>query len=138
MTNDRIQRWLAAVTRHEANRAQINELPGPLVGEAAEIIRLIAGPDGALGIADAAAVEVIVSECPWHDDGGLCYFEVSPIQSAMALDAEDAEIARAVGRAVRYLAARDLLEPHPSNARLVRPLVENCDGIWVARKPEGM
>lgn len=124
MTNDRIQKWLASVTRHEANRALINELPGSLVVEAAEIIRFLAGPDGALGIADVAAIELIVSECPWHEDGGVHYLEVSPIQSAMALDTEDAEIARAVGRAVRYLAARGLLEPHPSNARLVRPLVE--------------
>lgn len=124
MTNDRIQKWLASVTRHEANRALINELPGSLVVEAAEIIRFLAGPDGALGIADVAAVELIASECPWHEDGGLSYLEVSLIQSAMALDTEDAEIARAVGRAVRYLAARGLLEPHPSNARLVRPLVE--------------
>lgn len=124
MTNDRIQKWLASVTRHEANRALINELPGSLVVEATEIIRFLAGPDGALGIADAAAAELIVSECPWHEDGGLNYLEVSPIQSAMALDTEDAEIARDVGQAVRYLAARGLLEPHPSNARLVRPLME--------------
>lgn len=124
MTNDRIQKWLAAVTRHEANRAQIDEQPGPLVVEAAEIIRFLAGPDGALGIADVAAAELIVSESPWYEDGGLNYLEVSPIQSAMALDSEDAEIARAVGQAVRYLAARGLLESHPTNARLVRPLME--------------
>ncbi len=31
---------------------------------------------------------------------------------------------RAVGQAVRYLAARGLLEPHPSNTRLVRILME--------------
>lgn len=78
MTNDRIQKWLASVTRHEANRALINELPGSLVVEAAEIIRFLAGPDGALGIADVAAVELIVSECPWHEDGGLSYLEVTP------------------------------------------------------------
>lgn len=125
MTNDRIQKWLAAYTRHAMNRALIEELPGPLVAEAAEIVRFLAGPDGALGIADAAAAELLWSEClvVTHEENGE-YVEVSPRQAAMELDADDAEIALDVGRAVRYLSARGLVEPHPSNARLVRILVE--------------
>lgn len=124
MTNDRIQKWLADYARHAANRALIEERPGPLVAEADEIIRALAGPDGAIGIADAAAGELICAECSFHKEGGLHYWEVSPTQAAIELDTEEAEIARAVGQAVRYLAARGLLEPHPSNARLVRILME--------------
>ena len=127
MTNNRIQKWLADYARHAANRALIEERPGPLVAEAAEIIRALAGPDGALGIADTAAAEVICAECPYHHEEGSehrNYWEVSPIQSAIELDPEDVAIACDVGRAVRYLASRGLLESHPSNARLVRILME--------------
>ena len=124
MTNDRIQKWLAHYARHEANRALIDEQPGPLVAEAAEIICYLAGPDGALGIADKASAELICSECLFHLEGEASYWEVSPRQTAMDLDEEDAEIARAVGVAVRYLAARGLLEPHPINPRLGRILME--------------
>lgn len=125
MTNDRIQKWLATFARIEANRAAIDERPGQLSLDAAEIIRFLAGPDGALGIADAAAAELLWSECLYHEEGGKEYVEISPRQAVMVLDDEAGDVAREVGRAVRYLAARGLVEPHPSNARLVRILVEN-------------
>jgi len=124
MTNDRIQKWLAHFARHEANRALIEEQPGPLIAEAAEIIRALAGPDGALGIADEAASTMICAECPHHVEDGLDYWETSPRQAAMVLDEEEADIDRDVGRAVRYLSARGLLAAHPNNLRLVRILME--------------
>ena len=71
-------------------------------------------------VADVAAGDVICAECPYHEEGGLQYWEISPMQAAMELDSQDEEMAHAVGQAVRYLVARGLLEPHPTNARLVR------------------
>ncbi|MDZ7862636.1 hypothetical protein [Acidovorax sp.] len=115
MTNDHIQKWLAQVGSAYAVI--------PLVSEAAEIIRFLAGPDGALQIADQAAAELILSECYCQVDGGIHYWQVAPAQAVMALDDEDAETARALGSAVRYLASRGLLAAHPTNALLVRPLL---------------
>lgn len=122
MTNDRIQKWLAAYARHEANRALIDEQPGPLVAEADEIIRRLAGPDGALQIADQAACELLDSECSFYLDGGVTYWEIAPLQFGMDLDEEESDIARSIGRAVRYLSARGLIAAHPENTRFVRPL----------------
>lgn len=124
MTNDRIQKWLATFARIEANRAAIDERPGQLSLDAAEIIRFLAGPDGALLIADEAACELIVSECRSYEDGGMTYWEIEPLQSAMDLDEDEIDLARSIGRAVRYLSVRGLIAAHPENARFVRPLVD--------------
>jgi hypothetical protein len=86
--------------------------------EADQIIRWLAGPDGAVGIADDAAWELICMACDCYEDGGHLWYETHPLYLMLGIENEDTS--NAVSRAVRYLAARGLLVANRKQTSLVR------------------
>jgi hypothetical protein len=114
MTNDRIQKWLAGFS-NRSRRSQA--VPTKHEIEANEIIRFLAGPDGALQLADDAAWELIAGECRARECDGHVWWETGSQQ--LALDLEPETLA-SLSAAIRYLHARGLTIVHPKHAGLVR------------------
>ena len=110
MNNDRIQHWLASASASK----------DPAVSEAHAIISYLAGPDGAIGIADRAAWEMVTCECYSEGLDGHMWFRTHPTEMSFSFDDEEAEINAQVSSALRYLAHRDLLIIHPDHASWVR------------------
>lgn len=112
MTNNQIQHWLATAARST----------DPAVIEAHAIISYLAGPDGAIGIADAAAWELVSSECYTEGLDGHMWWRTHPIDMLLPLDEEEERIATQIATSLRYLGNRQLLIIHPNQPSLVRPL----------------
>lgn len=128
MNNERIQRWLAEKAKlGSATAAEI---------EADEIIRFFAGPDGAIGIADEAAWELVCSECPIVETDGHIWHRTHPSEMELALDAVDEQIADDISSMLRYLSRRQRLVCHPDRASLVRlansSLLDHAGGLETA------
>jgi hypothetical protein len=126
MTNDRLQKWLV----QSALRLPWLDAPAK---EADEIIRWLAGPDGAIGIADDAAWELISTECSCFTDAGYLWFETHP--SSLALSEDEEDIKRAISRAMHYLAERGLLVAHPKSAGSVRHIHSRPERIGAEVSP---
>ncbi|OYZ03465.1 MAG: hypothetical protein B7Y42_00360 [Polaromonas sp. 28-63-22] len=117
MNNERIQRWLA-------DQAQLGSATAAEL-EAGEIIVFFAGPDGAIGIADEAAWELVCSECLAEEKDGHIWYRTHPLEMELALDDEDDRISALISSALRYLSRRQLLVCHPDSASLVRPKTDS-------------
>ena len=112
MTNNQISHWLAACAGST----------DPAVIEAHAIISYLAGPDGAIGIADAAAWELISCECYTGGLDGEMWWRTHPDEIDLFQTEEEESIAGQVATALRYLGRRQLLKFHPHHPTFVRPL----------------
>lgn len=115
MTNERIQQWLATAAARPSTAME-------LLVEADQIIRFLAGPEGALQIADRAACEALMAKCVVRFVDDKAWSELEPVQNALQLDPEDVADQEHVLESVRYLIARGLLQQHPKSPLLVRAL----------------
>jgi hypothetical protein len=112
MNAQRIQSLLAALN------ARIED---PLLScQAHALLSELCAPDGAVGIADEAAFELLGSECYSEQLDGVTWYHIDNTSILLLLGTEAEEVADLMARTVRYLSRRELLEAHPENSNLVR------------------
>jgi hypothetical protein len=101
----------------------------PAEREAHAILSFLAGPCGALPLADQAAWDFIAAESgTWEDSHGDQWCDVRP-DSSMALDEDQKAVADHVTTCVLYLQARGILKHHPNQKHFVR-LSDHLHEIW--------
>jgi hypothetical protein len=111
MNTKRIQDLLAALNAH---------VVAPLLAcQAHALLSELCAPDGAIGIADQAAYELIQSECVSETFNDVTWYYIHSTDMALILSEDEGETAQQIGRAVRYLSRRELLKAHPTNSCLV-------------------
>jgi hypothetical protein len=88
--------------------------------QAHALLSELCAPDGAIGIADEAAFELLGSECIVEQLDGVTWYHIDNTRIYLPLDQDDEELRDLMARTVRYLGRRELLEAHPENPKLVR------------------
>lgn len=112
MNAKRIQDLLAALN------ARVED---PLLScQAHALLSELCGPDGAIGIADEAAFELLGFECHTEQLDGVTWYHIDQQSILLDLGTETEEEAELMARTVRYLGRRQLLQAHPDNPNLVR------------------
>jgi len=114
MNNERLQGFLTAVASTSAR----NLAPSTVVADT--IIRWMLSPDGPVAIADAAAWELITSECYAEQLDGHTWWRTHPAEIPMQLEQWERDTAASIEQALRYLSVRGVLMVHPSSPSLVR------------------
>lgn len=115
MNNDRILRFLSHL-----GAPQCPEQLDALVPEAGAIVTWLFSADGPVALADAAAWELVTSECYSEERDGHTWYRTHPTDIPLQLEDWERDAAVKVSQALRYLAARGVLASHPSKADLVR------------------
>jgi hypothetical protein len=93
-----------------------------LAEDAYEVIVWAMTLGGPIAIADQASWELVRSECEQHVADGHTWYSTGPSQFELDVetDEHEREISNSVARAIRYLAARELLVPNAEFPMLVR------------------
>jgi hypothetical protein len=111
MNAKRIQELLSALSVH---------VEAPLLAcQAHALLSELCAPDGAVGIADQAAYELIQSECVSETFNGVSWYYTHSTDLELILSDDDGETAQQIGRAIRYLSRRELLMSHQTNSNLI-------------------